>query len=448
MDGNNIENNDDEQQQQQQQQQEQAEYEQEQQAAADEDALRRKGRVKLISVLEKTDEFSFRQRNKIDVLTERYLQDLENDIFDMLCEIDDGDSEDYRGLDSDRDTAQEVETAIRFFPDVLSRRKTIVLNDDDDDEFEDDEDVERSVHGFYPIQILSHYFEDDCWRCCVKAISFIPVLARLAIELGLFGKERGGLLCQDHDGGNVIQNLLYRDSFHTHNQDHREVYHLQVLTELRKMGLLKKIDIIRYNLLNLVCHQYYYFAEKQFRFLVEWDPNSLWKKNRYDGRLPLHHAALHRAMQGFQFVFEYGLFYFPNKEGFNLVFRQDMFGQTPFQLACEKHGRDQVMNVIEDTLTRYSPTPLDIADALMTAAIDENVHLDCVYFLLRRKPPDVLQELLSSMPAVLAVGSYNNSDDDDGGGGGDDDDEDEGNDGDSNVLVAESMNSFKKRKIE
>jgi hypothetical protein len=436
MDGNIIYNNDDE-----QQQQEQAEYEQEQQAAADDDARRRKGRVKLVSVLEKTEEFSFRQRNKIDVLTERYLQDLENDIFDMLCELDD-DPEFYRGLDSDRDTAQEVETAIRFFPDVLSRQKTIVF-DDFDEEF-DDEETERSVHVFYPIQLLSHSLADDCWRCYVKDVSFIPVLARLAIELGLFQKERGGLLCQDHDGGNVIQNLLYHDSFHTHNQDHREEYHLQVLIELRKMGLLKKKDIIRYDLLDLVCQQYYYFAEKQFQFLVEWDPNSLWKNNR-NGLLPLHHAALHRTMQGFQYVFEYGIRYYPNKKGINLLFQQDTFGCTPFQLACEDHGRDVVMKVIEDTLTRYSDTPLNIVDALITAAIDENVHLDSVYFLLRRKPVFVLQELLSSTPTVLAVGSYNNSNNDDGGGGGDD--EDEGNDGNNNVLVAESVNSFKKRRI-
>ncbi|OEU10487.1 hypothetical protein FRACYDRAFT_271036 [Fragilariopsis cylindrus CCMP1102] len=191
--------------------------------------------------------------------------------------------------------------------------------------------------------------------------------------------------------------------------------------------------------MNNLCRQDNYFVVKRFRFLVVWDPDSLWRKNTH-GRIPLHSAALHRAMQRFQFVFGYGIYYYPNKKGINLVFHQGVSGQTPFQLACEKHGRDEVMKVIEDTLTRYSDTPLNIVDALITAAIDENVHLDCVYFLLRRKPVYVLQELLSSTPAVLAVGSYNNSNnDDDGGGGGDE--EDEGNDGDSNV-------SFKKRKFE
>jgi hypothetical protein len=382
MDGNNIDNNDDEQ----QQQQQQAEYEQEQQAAADDDARRRKGRVKLISVLEKNEEFSFRTRNKIDILTERYLQDLENDIFDMLCEID-SDSEEYRGLDSDRDTEQEVETTIRFFPDVLSRQKTIVL-------YDDDEEIVHA-HIFYPIQLFSYYFcrEGICWRCSVKAVSFIPVLARLVIELGLFEEEeRGGLLCQDYFKNNVIQHLMRCDDSQIGSRDHREEHHeavddryLQVLIELRKIGLLKKEDIQRYNLLVLVCRQSDYFAEKRFRFLVEWDPNSFWHTNKY-GRLSLHSATLHCAMQGLQFVFEYGIRYFPEKKGINLIFQQDIFGDTPFQRACMKHGRDKVMEVVEDTLIRYSETPLNISDALITAAIDENVHLDCVYFLLRRKP--------------------------------------------------------------
>jgi len=65
-----------------------------------------------------------------------------------------------------------------------------------------------------------------------------------------------------------------------------------------------------------------------------------------------------------------------------------------------------VMNVMEETLLdcqqrRRSDDddtgPYNIADALITAAIEEGVHLDCVYFLLRRHP-GVLQEILSPLP--------------------------------------------------
>jgi hypothetical protein len=48
-------------------------------------------------------------------------------------------------------------------------------------------------------------------------------------------------------------------------------------------------------------------------------------------------------------------------------------------------------------------------DALITACIDENIHLDCVYFLLR-KEPDVLQKLLSSsLPSPQAAGAATSS---------------------------------------
>jgi hypothetical protein len=450
LDGNNIDNDDE-------QQQQQLEQDQEQQAAAaaDNDAHRRKGRVKLVSVLDRNEEFSFRTRNKIDVLTERFLRDLENDIFDMLC---DNGVNDYHGLDSDRDTEQEVETTIRFFPEILSRQKAIVLDeneDDDDDDDDDDEEEEEEVEIFYPIEFLSFTRQFNILFCNMKAVSFIPVLARVAIELGLFEeKDRGGLLRNAYMYGyNVLQRLMCNDTFDRDNPEHRQVddKYLQVLIQLRQIGCLKKDDMQQYGLLKVLC-QSYHFSEKRFRFLVEWDPALLIRIDEH-GYLPFHHASICTPIPTFQLFFEYGIRYFPKKKGINLLFRKNNHDGTPFQRACNRYGRDEVMKVVDDTLIRYSSssdndndndTPsLNIVDALITAAIDEKVHLDCVYFLLRREP-DVLKKLLSSTPAVVVVvGSNNNNhddDDDDGGGGG------EGNDGNNNLLVTGSMNSSKKRK--
>ena len=61
-----------------------------------------------------------------------------------------------------------------------------------------------------------------------------------------------------------------------------------------------------------------------------------------------------------------------------------------------------MIKVVEDTLIRYSDTPLNITEVLVMAAIDENSHLDCVYFLLRREP-DILQKILSSTPVATAA---------------------------------------------
>jgi hypothetical protein len=180
------------------------------------------------------------------------------------------------------------------------------------------------------------------------------------------------------------------------------------------MGLLKKEDIQRYGLINDLCRQVWYFAEKQFRFLVEWDPSALIKPNIYGGS-PIGYVALatkYSSIREFQLVFEYGIRYFPKMKGINILFHKYNIGETPFQFACEEFGRDEVMKIIEDTLARYSDTPLNVAEALLSAAIDEKSHLYCVYFLLRREL-DMLVKLQSqsqsSGTAIVAAASNNDS---------------------------------------
>jgi hypothetical protein len=80
-------------------------------------ATKRRRHLKISSVLALKEEFPLRKGDKIDELIKEFLENLGDDIHDMLCE---NDLRNYRGLDSDRDTEEEVETAIRFFPEVLS----------------------------------------------------------------------------------------------------------------------------------------------------------------------------------------------------------------------------------------------------------------------------------------------------------------------------------------
>jgi len=81
-------------------------------------ATKRRRHLRISSVLDPKEEFPLRNRNKTDEQIKKFLENLGDDIHDMLCE---DDLRNYRGLDSDRDTEKEVETAIRFFPEVLSR---------------------------------------------------------------------------------------------------------------------------------------------------------------------------------------------------------------------------------------------------------------------------------------------------------------------------------------
>ncbi|OEU07387.1 hypothetical protein FRACYDRAFT_221223, partial [Fragilariopsis cylindrus CCMP1102] len=113
-------------------------------AVANDDDGRRRRRLELITVLQQTEEeFPFRYENKIDQLVETFLDDFKDDTHDMICERDYGDGN-YQGLDSDRDTKAEFETVLRLFPSVLTRRK------------EDDEEGQVQLVTYrYPIEFLA-----------------------------------------------------------------------------------------------------------------------------------------------------------------------------------------------------------------------------------------------------------------------------------------------------
>ena len=212
------------------------------------------------------------------------------------------------------------------------------------------------------------------------------------------------------------------------------------------MGLLKKEDIQRYEMLHELCNQFYHFAGKRFRFLVEWNPSTLLYPNVAMRAIPLHCAAYNYSLRGFQLVYEYGIRYYPKKKGNNLLFKKNEHDEDDDE--DERFGYEQVMKVIEDTLIRYSSSnniPINFAEALLIAAIDDSIHLDCVYFLLRRHPDMLVKLQSSSTPAAvsasMARSNNNNEGDADGDG-------DEGN-GNCNTLVTKRiLNSIKKRKRE
>jgi hypothetical protein len=360
-----------------------------QRVVADTDAKRQR-HLKIMSVLGEKEDFSFRTRNKMDVLVEEFLFKLENDIHDMFCVHEDAaiDADIYLGLDSERDTEKEVETTVRFFPDVLTRRKQI-------------------GRAYYPIQYLVAYAdnedEDINLMCNTKAASFIPLLVRLAIELGLFEEQdRGGLLCEDSAGSNILQNLVNRNDGNQERHELVDTKYLQVLIQLRKIGLFKKEDIQRYSLFAMLfLHDDYHLSEKILKFLVEWDPTALLQADEH-GWLPLNYAAAkENSIRGFQLLFQYGIFYYPKKIGISLIFKKteddgtpfESACGTPFESACINHGINEVLKVVEDTLILYASSEnsqqLNIAEALIMAATDEHIDLDAVYFFIRRQP-DIL----------------------------------------------------------
>jgi len=378
---------------------------------------------KLTSLLKRKKELPLRTRNTLNGLVKELLSRTKDDIHDMLC---DQNEENYQGLDSDRDTEAEVETALRFFPEVLP-----LLKD-----------------NLYPIQRLCRFSN---YKFNVKAASFVSILARVAIESHSFGEhERGGLLIEGVRFGSSLCQLV-DSSGPSHGEEHNQIVNnlfLRLLVRLRQMGLLIKADIQEYQLTHKLLNNIV-FAENRLRFLIQWDPTSLthttedneWLPVGLPVGLPLHLAALGTNIREFQVVLEYGIRYYPNKKGITLLFIEDIKYRTPFRLACLSFGRGKVMEVVNDILARYhsSGLPLNTVKALMMAAINDDIHLDCVLFLMQREP-DVIVKLLSK-----SINNNNNNDDNVGESGGDggvghdyDDDNDE--DENENGKVISSNN--------
>jgi len=274
---------------------------------------------------------------------------------------DDDEDDDHRGLDSDRDTEEQLENVLRIFPDVLLR---------------------------YP----------GVFRCdSLQDVVFVPLILSLRTELcfGMDEDARGGLLESNSSMEATTLDCLVTSALGIGDKQLVDDRFVTVLRGLREMGYLCKGDIRRHRLLrNLLYTNISYFPEKRFRFFARWDPDALTRTDS-DDYLPIHYASNYSTLRGFQLVLEAGIRYFPGRKGINLLFRKDSFDDTPYRCACEKHGQEVVSKAIESTLIDCADEPYDAAGALVLAAIDDNVDLDCVYYVLRREP-DVLAKLLSA----------------------------------------------------
>jgi len=276
-----------------------------------------------------------------------------------------------------------VKAILRIFPDVLSKRKETV--------WVLDEDAVGGQNGrerYFPIHCILWGVGDVGYQCNLKAAPFIVVLVQLAIQFGSFEEnERGGLLYKYNNSNKTLLQHLVDHSFSVYSEQ---------LIQLKQMNLFKKEDVrgqaLLFNQRNYAGKK---FNKNRFRWFVEWDPTSLDTFCRPLRELPLHFAAQNSTIQGFRFVFEFYIRYYPKKKGLHLLFTKNVLGRTAFELACDKHPlqHDELRAIVETTLDN-SDQPLNIVDALVTATISERVHLDCVYTLFRRNPVTVVNALL------------------------------------------------------
>ncbi len=272
------------------------------------------------------------------------------------------------GLDYNRDTHQEVETAIRFFPNIIAGWK-------------------RPTHPPIYAQLSN-----------IKSIPFIPLFARLGLEYDNFEEEhRGGLLYERPAWGlypnswNALR-ILVNNSFQEwyDEEDHYLVdkHSAAVIQALGDSGFFRMRDIRLHDLARQLCYNHS-FPEHRFRCLVDYDPDIFYRL--FESYTPenicypkvsgsIYNIWPHQS--AFRTIFEIGFFYFPTQLGF--VFHVDN-NSTPFSRACHEYGTETVTKFIGDILSNDEET-IDTTEALIQFATNPSVHLDGVYFLLRRDP--------------------------------------------------------------
>ena len=400
---------------------------------------RHQRRLAVLECLLRKEHLPLRQRNLIDDFVDKFHENINSDIHHMITNQRDANTfpaGTLIGLDIGRDTHAEVETILRIFPDQIKQRKATKYINDYDDETE--EFVARRVEvdyieeGDYPIQCLSVFRDED--RNAVSntnAIPFIHVFAKLAIEFNSFKKhERGGLLLRDVTTENdVFENLSHANFTATYDSEDCDFLDEVRTTEfnrLRQMDLMVADDTrIReyyYILVHLCEHDF--FPKKSARFLIELCPECLVEPNfsiRADGwYTPLHTIVVCRgSLQSFRFIFEYLIRYYPYKKGISQLFQRrrrwpNHDGKTPLQVACGTRcnplKRKKYMDVVEEVLSQYSgSTPINTMDAIIAAAIDPSIHVEGVYFLMRRQP-DALISMIKSTSRSTTTGVLKNDD--------------------------------------
>ena len=322
----------------------------------------------------------------------------------------------YRGLDSDIDTPEEVDSILRMYPEVL-----------------------METPGFFRCETL-------------KSILFISGVAALRAELcdHLPVDDRAGLLSKNclrevRDGDSpeyrwvALQTIISCPGYRTldrilikkqelekeedgpeedsvFKRTKRSIYEdlwrkapiaedrcLTVMRRIKEMGLIQSDDFAIDDMIN---GPFSTLSNKMFRFLIDWDPYCL-TRIRHDGRVALHNvpeyfpATQTEKLKRFQLIFELGLRYFPIKTGISLLFQYDNNDRTPFELAYKYFGRKATMEAIDEVLsTRFkNEQAYDAVEAFVHAATDEWIDKQCVDFILRRDPATVIKFLLNRMRA-------------------------------------------------
>ena len=189
------------------------------------------------------------------------------------------------------------------------------------------------------------------WYKPAHGATYIPLLAREGMKHNVGGEgKRGGLLTSDLSWNNGAWNTLQlvlgmRGNSATKEFDEGIV---KVLETLKKEKVLKKEDVIEYNLI-------WYSARKncpmRFKYLLQLDPGAI-KGFSSGGKTFMHYLIDHGDLNRLIAVLKVTLEMYPEQAGY--LFQKDTDGQqAAVERAIWKYGEKETMTALHEI---FSPS--------------------------------------------------------------------------------------------
>ena len=183
--------------------------------------------------------------------------------------------------------------------------------------------------------------------------------------------------------GDVISRLCYGEYWRGDNDRINVMYEMRN-TQLFVKGDIQRLDLIAKLFPGCNRHP----SPRSIQFLVDWDPTLLTRgtKKSKKGTLLLHQSVMKcDKLTLFSIVFGLGVKHFPAKLGF--LYQTNKDGLTPFAMACKKFGKKKITNVVNGVLSENIGFTKNILKSLVSLAADESVLFEGVYeflFLLNK----------------------------------------------------------------
>ncbi|GFH58440.1 hypothetical protein CTEN210_14916 [Chaetoceros tenuissimus] len=279
-------------------------------------------------------------------------------------------------LGNHKPSVEAVEKVVKKFPSTLTYRSNDRM-------------------GKIPIQWAAQSFH---------GYEYVPVLAKVGMEYKVGGEDaRGGLLMVDPYGNwgwNTLQMMTNMRSNEEDDEDrhHSDLKRLNVLKELRAMGLLLKRDIQEQYLQVFSCWEP---CQMRFKYFANWDPDALLGRIIQENKPFIHYMSSESKEQRIILALKAGFQHHPHIGG--LLFIEDDQGTTAFDCLVNEKGVEKAMSLLHELLSTDCNYPI-LHHVFIKAPQHKGLFMDkfpWAYHLKDHNGREIHQAVLAAGPDIM-----------------------------------------------